>query len=117
MSQTYYKLVRDKIPNLIMKDGKRVICEGVKDDERYKQILMDKLMEEANETIQAVNTAWGDGPKKLVDEVADVMDVIDAILKLYGISPDIVMEHRLNKREEKGAFNDRVYLIEVIDNQ
>ena len=45
---TYHKLVRDRIPEIIEKDGKQCTC-SVLLDEDYIRLLDQKLNEELNE--------------------------------------------------------------------
>ena len=52
MKTTYNKLIRDRIPEIIQADGKQYSVEEVGDQE-YKQALLDKLLEEAEEVHQA----------------------------------------------------------------
>lgn len=95
--QTYNKLVRDKIPQILDKKGiyyeKRVASL-----EEYKEELIKKLLEEANEFSIEKNS----------EELADVMEVIEA---LKSLSDYIDVEKvRLAKIKEKGGFLDRVII-------
>ncbi|TAE56625.1 MAG: hypothetical protein EAZ88_03705 [Oscillatoriales cyanobacterium] len=52
MEKKYYKLVRDRIPDIIRESGNE--CEtAVLSDEEYRQALRQKLIEEAAEVAQA----------------------------------------------------------------
>lgn len=68
----YDKLVRDKIPDKIIKNWETPIFH-IAWDEEYSKKLNDKLMEELEETIDA---EW----KDLISELADLKEVILAIL-------------------------------------
>lgn len=48
MKNTYNKLIRDKIPEIIEKDGKVCLCETLP-DVQYIMLLDDKLGEECAE--------------------------------------------------------------------
>lgn len=95
--QTYNKLVRDKIPEILDRKGisyeKRVATA-----EEYREELIKKLLEEANEFMIAKNS----------EELADVIEVIESLKSLSDYSD--VEEVRLAKLEEKGGFLDRVIL-------
>ena len=46
--QTYHKLVRDRIPEIIENDGKKCVCETLSDED-YISLLDQKLNEELAE--------------------------------------------------------------------
>jgi predicted house-cleaning noncanonical NTP pyrophosphatase (MazG superfamily) len=93
----YNKLVRDKIPEML--DGKNIPYEKrIADFDEYKIELIKKLVEEANE----LNV---DGS---VEELADVLEVVNALRKLPEYSG--VEKVRQEKFEEKGGFEKRIIL-------
>jgi len=93
----YNKLVRDKIPDILDKKGisyeKRIANE-----EEYKVELIKKLMEEADE--------FSKTPTE--EELADVIEVVMALRKLPEYSN--VEEVRINKRDKRGGFEDKIIL-------
>lgn len=101
---TYNKLVRDRIPEIIEKSGKKAIIE-ILDDINYKQLLDDKLGEELQEYLN------GDS----VEELADLVEVINAILLYKDVSIQDFEALRLKKAAERGAFEKRLLLKEVIE--
>jgi len=103
----YNKLVRDKIPQIITEHGKQ--CEvKILPEEEYEQMLIAKLLEEAKESTDA-------DPSQIVEELADLVEVVYALLQLKGVSREEFDRIRLQKREERGGFDDRVFLIKVWD--
>ncbi len=105
MPTTYYnKLIRDKIPEIIEKSGKRPITE-ILDDKAYKKHLDIKLGEELQEYLNDDD----------INEMADLVEVIYAILKYKGIETDDFEQIRKKKAEERGAFDKRLLLKEVRD--
>ena len=100
----YNKLMRDKIPKIIEQSGKRAIFDTL-DDSSYKKYLDEKLEEELQEYLSNDNT----------DELADLMEVIYAILKYKGISLEEFENIRKKKAEERGAFDKKLLLKEVIE--
>jgi predicted house-cleaning noncanonical NTP pyrophosphatase (MazG superfamily) len=95
--ESYNKLVRDKIPEIL--DEKGILYEKrIATLEEYKVELIKKLGEE----VQEFSTA-GDP-----EELADVLEVIEALRSMPEYEG--VEEIRLRKRNERGAFNDRVIL-------
>lgn len=107
MIYNYNKLVRDKIPEEINNsDGKKANYKILNDNE-YIQELDKKLFEEAHEFVE----------EHSVDELADLMEVIYAIMKTKNISFEDVKIARDVKNKKKGAFKDKVYLISVEQEQ
>ncbi|MDF2865704.1 MAG: phosphoribosyl-ATP pyrophosphohydrolase [Clostridia bacterium] len=102
--QIYNKLVRDKIPEIIINTGENPITEVLKDN-MYKEMLDKKLLEEVNEYLKDDN----------VEELADIMEVILAILKFKKIEISEFDNIVKIKREKKGAFDNKIFLKEVIE--
>ena len=92
------KLVRDKIPQIIMSDGKNPIVRTLSDKE-YLTELDRKLDEEVAE-YQA---------DKSLEEMADVLEVLFAICGARGYSIDELMKVRDKKRDERGGLKERIY--------
>lgn len=92
------KLVRDKIPQIIIADGRTPIVRTLSDEE-YLSELDRKLNEEVAE-YQA---------DKSLEEMADVLEVLLAICEAHGHSVDELIEVRDKKREKRGGFRDKVY--------
>lgn len=102
MRYTYNKLIRDKNVKLMEDKGCKVTYE-ILDEKRYGQELDKKLKEEVGEYLEDYS----------IEEMADVMEVIYAILKYRGITMEEVDKVRLDKQKRKGGFERRVYLKEV----
>ncbi|HEX3096003.1 MAG TPA: nucleoside triphosphate pyrophosphohydrolase, partial [Patescibacteria group bacterium] len=66
----YQKLVRDRILEIIEKDGVE-FKSRILEDEEFKKELLKKLVEESNEVLQAINSQ-----EDLHKEIADVWEVI-----------------------------------------
>ena len=107
MIYTYNKLVRDKIPDEINKMEGRKANYRILDDDEYLQEEDRKLFEEAHEFVE----------EHSVEELADLMEVIFAIMKTKNISIDDVKDARKIKNNKKGKFKDKVYLIDVEQEQ
>jgi predicted house-cleaning noncanonical NTP pyrophosphatase (MazG superfamily) len=95
----YDKLVRDKIPNIIKKDGVKSKFH-VADEKEYRQKLNEKLREEVEEFIE----------KPSAEEIADVLEVIEAIARINGIGIEDIKEQKLTKRSLRGGFSKRIIL-------
>ncbi|MDD2972756.1 MAG: nucleoside triphosphate pyrophosphohydrolase [Lachnospiraceae bacterium] len=97
------KLVRDKIPEIIEKDGKNCVTH-ILSDEEYINALETKLNEEVAE-YQA---------DKNLEEMADVLEVLQAICVAKGYSLDELEDMRKRKANERGSFRDKIFL-EYVD--
>ena len=100
----YNKLIRDKIPQIIEQSGKQAIIVEVTDQE-YLELLNTKLGEELKEYLE----------NESVEELADLVEVVYAILDYKGVSRQEFEGIRKQKVEERGAFRDKLLLKEVID--
>ena len=97
--KVYNKLVRDKIPEIIEEDGKT--CKTrILSDEEYIAALEAKLNEEVAE-YQA---------DKNLEEVADVLEVLQAICIARGYSLEELEALRAKKANERGGFADKIFL-------
>lgn len=94
----YEKLVRDKIPERLDKKGISYEKRVATDDE-YRSELIKKLVEEAEEYRDSNGS---------VDELADVLEVINAIKKLPEYEG--IEGIRQKKVEERGAFDKKLIL-------
>jgi len=103
MRTEYHKLVRDRIPEIIRRHGRACETE-ILSDEAYRQALLEKLREEAQEAIAG-------GAGQLVTELADIYEVIDAIMAAFGIEREVVLAEQAKKRAQRGAFEERIRLL------
>lgn len=116
MKIIYNKLVRDKMIDIYKNDIEKKISAGgysvkyLKPKEILEK-LKDKLLEEAQEVFEAYDK---DDKTHLKEELADVIEVIDAILFHNKISLDEVLKLRDLKKEKKGGFETGLFL-ESID--
>lgn len=108
MRQEYKKLVRDRVPNLLSKKGVKYEIETLSEEE-YRQALREKLMEEAQEVAEASQV-------NLAVEIADLLEVIDALMEAYGIQEEEVFLAQDEKRAEKGDFQEKTELVWTEEN-
>lgn len=105
----YPKLVRDNIPNLVhQRTGKKVKMRIMEDDKEYLQFLLKKIEEEANELANAQDK------EHIVEETADVLELIDAILELNGLDIETVRKIQKEKAGKNGAFKKRILMLESV---
>jgi predicted house-cleaning noncanonical NTP pyrophosphatase (MazG superfamily) len=103
----YEKLVRDRIPEIIERAGKTATWRELRDDE-FRLALKAKALEEAQEIFDADDDA-------LLSELADLEEVVEAILTTYGHSREELEAVREKKNEDRGAFAQRLFLESVSD--
>ena len=92
------KLVRDKIPELIVKNGGNPSTR-ILNDEEYLAELDKKLQEEVEQNDLA--------------ELGDVLEVIRAIAEIRGNGINGIEEIREQKFHERGGFKEKVFLNKV----
>jgi len=96
------KLIRDKLPAMMRAQGLTVFSRHL-DDAEFLVRLKDKLVEEAREAQAAGSRA------DLIDELADLREVMLALAHASGISDGEIEARRLAKHAERGGFADRVH--------
>ena len=97
----YNKLVRDRIPEIIRKKGDAAITH-IADEAEYWQKLKEKLLEEVQEFQKDSN----------VEELADILEIIDAIIDFKKFDREEVQRVKSKKAEERGVFKERIILDE-----
>lgn len=92
------KLIRDLIHTIIAATGRD--CETrLLDEEAFKSALRNKLVEEAHEVRAAALY-------ELATEIADVLEVVDALLEVHGLSLESVRAIQKERRHERGRPAD-----------
>lgn len=95
----YDKLVRDKIPQIIAATGQT--CKiRILDREEYIQKLDEKLCEELAEYQES----------KSMEELADLLEVMEAVAEARGFCWQDVLTVRAEKKEKRGGFQKRLLL-------
>lgn len=97
----YNKLVRDKIPAICKANGAIPKTRILKDDKEYLEALITKLGEESNEVKDDPSLA----------ELADTLEVLQAIGRELGFTPEQIEAARQKKAKERGGFTERIFLI------
>ena len=101
----YDKLVRDKIPQIIESSGKScTVCRL--DDESYLRKVDEKLQEELAEYLEFHS----------IEELADLCEVVRAAARALGYTIDDLERVRAEKARARGAFGERLLLVDVVDN-
>ena len=103
------KLVRDKVPDLIRKQGVMPTVRKLEGDE-FKEALLKKLIEEAEDLYSAFKKHNLDFDEQL----ADVLEVIDAIVQEWNIDKRELDKIKKLKAELRGRYKQRIFLENVI---
>ena len=104
MRKIYNKLVRDKIPEIINSKPNTKCSTQTLSNEDYLKQLNTKLQEEVNEYLESES----------VEELADIEEVLRAILDAKNVSYENFETLRLNKQQKRGAFKNKIFL-EFVD--
>lgn len=97
----YNKLVRDRIPEIIKEKGDNPITH-IAEDVEYWDKLKEKLLEEIEEFKKDEN----------IEEIADILEVLDAIIDYKGFDRDEIAKAKNTKAEVRGGFKKRIILDE-----
>lgn len=74
------------------------------DDEAFDAALRAKVVEEAAEVAAAAGS-------ELIGEIADQLEVLEALAAAHGISERAIAAERARKRAQRGGFDQRLRLI------
>ncbi len=110
MKKVFNKLVRDKIPAIIEADNFTPKTR-ILDDAEFRTELDRKLEEECAEVLAAENTT------ERQEELADVYEILRAMSKLEGVTIEDIAKIADQKREKRGGFDEKIYLIESESNE
>ncbi|USK42339.1 nucleoside triphosphate pyrophosphohydrolase [Cytobacillus oceanisediminis] len=105
---SYNKLVRDRIPEVITRNGKKCSTR-ILDNEEYIKELKKKSFEELEEYVKAQTD------EEAIEELADILEILHALADVHGSTMREVDVIRKSKAEKRGGFQDKVFLIKVVD--
>ncbi len=102
----YPKLVRDRIPEIVKgQGGASARFRVIHDDEEFFEYLAKKLIEESMELRKS--SVHGN----LEEELADVFEVIDAILRAKKKKKKGIVAIQKKKRKERGGFEKKILML------
>ncbi len=104
MTKIYNKLIRDNIPEICQRNNQLAVTK-VLDDKKYKSALKAKLVEEVIEYLKDEDLM----------ELADILEVVDALSKAQGSDFDEIIRLKNEKAEKNGAFDKKLLLIKTKD--
>ncbi|SDY07475.1 Predicted house-cleaning noncanonical NTP pyrophosphatase, all-alpha NTP-PPase (MazG) superfamily [Evansella caseinilytica] len=104
----YQKLVRDRIPEIIRRNGSECDVRRLDAGEFEMEAKM-KLQEELGEYLEAGNA------EQAMEELADLLELIYCLSEHHGYSKEELEHIRSDKAERRGSFYERWYLERVSD--
>ena len=105
----YPKLVRDDIPAVVEKlTGQKVKFREMTDDKEYLKFMLRKVLEEAQELASA------EDKEHIVEEAADLVELIEAILKFSEVDAETFKKVKDEKASKRGGFKKRILMLEKV---
>lgn len=108
MKKVYNKLVRDKIPEIIKKNGDSCVTKKLNQKE-FRVEALKKVVEEANELLGAK-----DSKIEMIEELADLQEIISTVMDAYKISSKEVSKEKASRKKQRGGFAKKIFLIETL---
>lgn len=102
----YNKLIRDRIPEIVKANGWIAVTKKL-DKKQYIIELKRKILEEAKELNE------GNGTKNLIEELADIQEIIDAVLTEKKIKFTEFRKIQATKRKKRGGFKKQLFLLKT----
>lgn len=104
----YNKLVRDRIEEIIINEGKTPITRVLSEQEFILEV-QKKMHEELKEYEEATHK------DSQLEELADLLELIHSACSIHGASPAELEKLRAQKAKQRGGFAKGIYLVEVQD--
>lgn len=104
----YPKLVRDNIPQIVSEKTGKEVKTRIMEDEEYRTFLLRKVVEEAQELADAKDK------QHISEELADIMELIDTILEVNGLSLEEIREVQKAKADVRGGFRGKILMLEKV---
>ncbi len=101
----FSKLVRDKIVGSIISNGGNPRWKTLSKKD-YIEELKKKMIEESSELISVTK-------EELVEEIADLQEIIDNLIKTLDVSKQDLAKIQKEKNKKKGSFKKRHYVDKV----
>lgn len=101
----FRKLIRDKMPEILAREGKEIKTRVLEDDKEYGEWLRRKLLEEVQEMVEKPHDRAFH-----VERLAYLEELIGIIAGLKGISSEEITKTKEKIITERGSFRKRLLL-------
>lgn len=101
----FRKLIRDKMPEILAKEGKEIETRILSDNAEYFEWLRRKLLEETQEIAEKP-----DDRAFLVERFAYLNEILVLMAEVKGIEKDEIKKVRDGIIAERGSFRKRLLL-------
>ena len=101
------KLVRDLIPAIIIESGKMPKYRVAERGHELQTLVVNKLKEEIDELVEEIDD---DAIGNVLEELADVYEVLGKIEQIFDIDHSDVVEMQKTKAYTNGAFQHNYVL-------
>lgn len=105
----YKKLIRDRIAEIIKKDGHKPKVR-IMDKKEYVLELKKKVLEEAKELIKASSK------EEIVNELSDLWELMESVAKTNRIKISEIKKLKIIKNKKRGGFKKKLFLEYVMEN-
>lgn len=100
----YDQLVRDRVPDIITKAGKKVYLKTLSEEE-LGDALKQKLQVEVNEYTKSDR----------IEELADILEVVEALVQIHGEDMKTLESIKAQRRKKRGGFDKRLLLRRIVE--
>lgn len=101
------KLVRDKALENLVAEG-AIVHHQILPKEMVVKVLKDKILEEASEVVEGKNK------EAIVEEIADLMEVVMTFMDHLSITIEEVNAIRDQKNARTGSFKTALYIDKIV---
>lgn len=101
--KSYYKIVRNKMPQIIKKNGKIAIYKKLNKEDFYYYLKL-KLKEKINNLIE------DDNKEKIINNLSDIYEIIDLYLKENKINNKEIKKEIKLKEKKYGNYDKKIFL-------
>jgi predicted house-cleaning noncanonical NTP pyrophosphatase (MazG superfamily) len=95
-------------PEIMKLRGQSPLTKTIESDDEFLFFCKKELFEEMEEFIEASKTK---NPNEAKEELADILEVLDALCQLKNYDLAAVQKLKDKKRSEKGGFSKKIILI------